>query len=310
MAGRTPRSDSSGRIIRAILRWYAHQGRSLPWRTTRSAYRILVAEIMLHQTQVTRVLRTYPEFVKRFPTLRALAAASRTDVVIAWRGLGYNRRAVHLHETARTLSLSCGGRIPTDEFRLRSLPGIGRYTAAALLVSVHHRDLPVVDVNVRRVLSRIFWRLQTTIDTRPEREIWFLAASLVPSGRGYDWMQALMDLGATICTARAPHCPDCPVRGMCRSAGVLRPSNRPARREPSLEGVPDRLYRGRVVDLLRARAGHAWVSIDLVGKSILGEFRREQKSWLMRLIHRLERDGLVLVRRTGAPSCRTLIRLA
>jgi A/G-specific adenine glycosylase len=158
----------------------------------------LIAEIMSHQTRLDRVLQLYPLFLKRFPSFRALARAPRARVVIAWRGLGYNCRAVRLHLLARAVVGKHGGTIPPSREEILALPGVGPYTAHALLVALHGTDDPVVDVNIRRVLSRIFWRMPTTADLRPEREVWDLATRLVPRGRGYEWSQALMDVGAMI----------------------------------------------------------------------------------------------------------------
>lgn len=298
------------RIVRTLLRWYGQRGRKLPWRDIRDPYRILVAEIMLQQTQVSRVLVLYGPFLKRFPTLRSLARADRSDVIIAWRGLGYNSRAVRLHALAQSLIRSHSGKIPADPSVLGRLPGIGKYTAHALLVSVHAHDVPVVDVNVRRVLSRLFWPMRTTLDLRPDGEIWEFARGLVVPGRAYDWAQALMDLGATICTARTPACPDCPVARYCRSAGIIRHTTASSRmREPSLGGVPNRIYRGRVIELLRSERGQAGLRAETIGEQLLPRFQTRHERWLRDLIKGLERDGLVGLRETRTFR-RTLVRLA
>jgi A/G-specific adenine glycosylase len=294
----------------AILRWYGRRGRRLPWRRTRVPYRILVSEIMLQQTQVSRVMQMYAPFLRRFPTLRSLAQAERSEVVIAWRGLGYNNRAVRLHALARTLDRRHRGRIPADASVLASLPGIGRYTAHALLVAVHGHDAPVVDVNVRRLLSRIFWRMQTTADLRPEREIWDLARTLVVPGRGYDWTQALMDLGATVCTARVPSCAECPVTALCRSAPAIRQVKISRRRtEPSQAGVPNRIYRGRVIELLRAERGTAGLAVARLGRRIFPRYTHHQEAWLGSLLEGLRRDGLIRILHRK-PFHRTRVSLA
>jgi A/G-specific adenine glycosylase len=265
---------------------------------------------MLHQTQVSRVLVLYPLFLKQFPTLRALAEAERSGVVVAWRGLGYNNRAVRLHDLARILVRNHGGKIPDDPSVLRELPGIGKYTTHALLVSVHRRDVPVVDVNVRRVLSRVFWRMRTTADLRPEEEIWDAAQALVPAGRGYDWAQALMDLGATICTARSPSCGICPVARLCSSGMALRPA--PASRrgtEPSLNGIPNRIYRGKLIEILRTEGARSGVRAEILGRRIVPHFLPRHETWLRNLLDALRRDGLVQLRE-DQPFRRTLVRLA
>ncbi len=286
------RSEEHRRVAtRAIFRWYRRHGRTLPWRNIRDPYRILVAEIMLHQTGVSRVLQIYPRFLRRFPSLHVLAASPQADVIIAWRGMGYNNRAVRIHRLSRQLLMQSGGTLPRTLQECMALPGIGKYTAHALLVSVHRRDLPVVDVNIRRLLSRLYWRMHTTADLRSDRQVWALAASLVPRGRGYEWTQALMDIGAAICTARAPKCPACPVAGLCLSRGAMRPARRKERRrEPSRSGIPNRLYRGKIVDALRSsRAG---LTVRQLRSAVLGG----PAPWFRMLISGLEKDGLVRVR--------------
>jgi A/G-specific adenine glycosylase len=241
-------------IVRTILRWYTRQGRSLPWRLSAgqagnitNSYRILISEIMLQQTQVSRVLVKYPEFLKSFPTLRSLANAEQKDVVLAWRGMGYNNRAVRLHKLANVVVEQHRGRIPKTVDELLALPGVGRYTANAMLSSAFGAQRPVVDVNIRRVLSRLFWRMKSTIAMQPERVIWLLAEELLPNGNAYNWNQALMDFGATVCTARNPSCMTCPVSGLCCSVSSMkREVKAKPRNELSMDGLPNRFYRGRI----------------------------------------------------------------
>lgn len=307
---RRVRQHNRNRIVRAILRWYAHHGRRLPWRDVDDHYRILVAEIMLHQTQVNRVLQKYPLFLRRFPTLKALARSPQSAVVIAWQGLGYNNRAVRLHRLSRLLVDDLAGKIPACPDELARLPGIGKYTAHALAVSVHRKDFPVVDVNIRRVLSRVFWRMPTTADVRPEGEVWGLAEALVPRGRGYDWMQAVMDLGSAVCTARTPACSLCPIRAFCASSMAMARTV-PVRvtREPSLDGVPNRIYRGRIVERLRGSGGQSGIPAGRLGRAIYPHFAKRHEPWLRRLLDGLVRDGLIRMRRDGT-FVRTLVRLA
>jgi A/G-specific adenine glycosylase len=293
---------------RGILRWYVRNARTLPWRNIRNPYRLLIAEIMLHQTQVSRVLQHYPEFLRRFPSLRSLATVSQAEVVIAWRGMGYNNRAIRIHRLARQLFHYHNGKIPSTVEECLLLPGIGRYTAHALLVSVYRKDLPVVDVNVRRVFSRLFWRMPAAATLRPEREIWALAASLVPCGRAYEWSQALMDLGATVCTARAPKCSSCPVGEICTSRKRMRMAFSSGHRgKPSRPGIPNRIYRGRIIDALRfSRPG---LTMAQIGSRIFPGPSHNGRSRLRTLISSLRKDGLVRVHgrldRTG-----TRVRLA
>jgi A/G-specific adenine glycosylase len=252
---------------------------------------------MLQQTQVGRVLEKYPLFLRRFPTLRALSRARRSDVVIAWRGMGYNNRAVRLHLLARLVMGTHAGRLPETEEDLMTLPGVGKYTARALLASVYRRPVAIVDVNVRRFLSRVLFQMKTEDATCSESDAWQLAERLIPANRAYDWNQALMDIGATVCTARSPRCGKCPVADPCRSrAGMTSRSVMPRRRERGLGGVPDRIYRGRIIELLRSGKRAAGWRVDDVGKTLLPVYGTVHRPWLNRLLRGLEADGLIIVR--------------
>lgn len=246
---------------------------------------------MLQQTQVTRVLQIYPRFLERFPHVRSLGSAPRRDVITAWRGMGYNRRAVCLHELARAVVRNYGARIPSDPETLLSLPGVGRYTMHAIRAFAFGRRVPVVDVNVRRVLSRLFFRMPTRRSLLPESATWKLAAELLPGERVYDWNQALMDLGASVCTGAYPGCDRCPVARMCRSRPGMRSARAgPHRKEPSHAGVPNRIYRGRVVEMLRPGGAR---NAGAVGRRLVSRFGRRDHPWLAHLLLGLERDGLV-----------------
>jgi A/G-specific adenine glycosylase len=212
-----PQATTVRAFQRRLLTWYAEHGRDLPWRRTRDPYRVLVSEIMLQQTQVARVIPKYHEFLGRYPTIDALAAAEVTDVRRLWYPLGYNVRPVRLHQIARETVASYGGRLPDSAERLRALPGIGRYTAGAILSFAYGQDTAVLDTNVRRVLTRVFLGPRRARRLRGDRALWDLAAGLVPRSRGYDFNQALMDFGATWCTPRRPRCRPCPVRRLCAS---------------------------------------------------------------------------------------------
>ncbi len=198
------------------MRWYARHGRDLPWRRTRDPYAILVSETMLQQTQVARVLDYYPRFLARYPTVEDLAAASPSAVRETWEGLGYYRRAVNLRRSARLVAERHGGRFPADLAALQRLPGIGRYTAGAVATFAFGQDAPILDTNAARVLARVFGGGRRRGRTR---RLWALAEATIPPGRGYDFNQAIMDLGALICRARRPTCPVCPVRRACGSFG-------------------------------------------------------------------------------------------
>lgn len=207
------------RFKRALLRWYRAHGRDLPWRATRDPYRIVVSEFMLQQTQVSRVLDYYPRFLRRFPSLEALARARPAAVREAWEGLGYYRRAENLHRLARTVVRDHAGAIPDEPAALEALPGVGRYTAGAIAAFAYERRAAAVDTNVRRVLGRVFGAADRRNGGPAERAIWELAERLLPKSKTVAWEfnQALMDLGARVCVARGPRCPECPVLTVCRT---------------------------------------------------------------------------------------------
>jgi len=207
-------------FVRRLLRWYRRQGRALPWRRTADPYRILVSEIMLQQTQVERVLPKYGEFLRRYPSIEALARARVGEVRETWYPLGYNIRPVRLWTIAHEVLRRHGGRLPEDRDALLALKGIGPYTAGAVRAFAFRRRAAVVDTNVRRVLQRVFFGRAV-----PDRRVWALADRLLPR-RPYDFNQALMDFGALVCTARRPACGACPMRSFCRSYGRFAP--RPA----------------------------------------------------------------------------------
>jgi A/G-specific adenine glycosylase len=201
-----------------LIRWYGRHGRDLPWRRTRDPYRILVSEVMLQQTPVERVIGYYERFLHRYPTIEALAASSEPQVRDAWDGLGYYARARNLHRTARLVTAEHRGRLPPDAERMRRLPGIGRYTAGAVLSFAFGQDAAILDTNAARVLRRVFAVRPRGTKARLHGRLWEVAEQVTPAGRADRFNQAIMDLGATICRARTPECPRCPVRAICRSA--------------------------------------------------------------------------------------------
>jgi len=202
---------------RRLAAWYGRHQRSLPWRETKDPYRIWISEIMLQQTQVDTVIPYYHRFLKSFPTVFALGAAPLQDVLKAWENLGYYSRARNIHAAARIIVDRFGGRIPDTLTEIKKLPGVGEYTAGAILSIAHEQALPAVDGNVRRILSRVFAIRKPVGDPGEQKKLRELAAILVPAGHPGDFNQALMDLGATICRAKTPNCPDCPVASLCRA---------------------------------------------------------------------------------------------
>jgi A/G-specific adenine glycosylase len=211
-----PVSDSRPLRFRArLLPWYDVHARDLPWRRTRDPYRVWLSEIMLQQTRVAAVIEHYHEFLQRFPTLEKLAAAREASVLAAWSGLGYYRRARMLHEAAKLIARNRAGKFPSTAAELLTLPGVGRYTAAAIASIAFGQPVAVVDGNVERVLQRL--------EGQPlsGEKLWLTAEDLLDRERPGDFNQALMELGATVCTPRAPACLACPVVGLCATRGEL-----------------------------------------------------------------------------------------
>jgi A/G-specific adenine glycosylase len=260
---------------RAVLRWARTLDRPLPWRGERDPYRLLVSEVMLQQTQAARVAELYPRFLARFPTVEALGAADPAEVLRAWENLGYNRRALNLWRTAQAVVARGGFPRTVDE--LLTLPGVGAYTARAVASFAFDVDAAAVDANVRRVVSRFYG------DGQPQA----LADRLVPPGKAATWNQAMIDLGAVVCTARDPRCGACPLREACAWNRGYRPTAAPSVRQPRFE-TTSRYARGRVVEALRSRP------------MSLAVLRRETglpRSRVERAVASLAADQLVHVRR-------------
>ena len=286
----------------ALLSWFAAAGRRLPWRGATDAYAILVSEVMLQQTQVDRVIPVYHAFLRRFPTFESLAEAPTADVIREWAGMGYNRRALNLQRAAQAVVERHSGALPADPRALRALPGVGEYTANALACFALGQQTAVVDTNVRRVLGRVFrWP-----STPTEREAAETARRVLPEGEAWAWNQALMDLGATVCTSRRPTCLLCPLREQCRAAGALeaepaavaeaRAAYRP--RTERFEGS-SRYYRGRVVAHLRGLADGASCGVDDLGVAVKADYADADAAWLHGLLEGLARDGLVALHGEG-----------
>jgi A/G-specific adenine glycosylase len=214
---------------RRLLRWFASEGRDLPWRRTRDPYAILVSEMMLQQTQVATVLPYFERWLKRFPNMATLARAREMDVLKAWQGLGYYTRARNLHAAAKQVVRDFAGELPSEREMLASLPGVGRYTAGAIATFAFDRSQPIVEANIGRVLSRLT-NSEIPIDTVAGRDfLWHTARELLPPKKARLHNSALMDLGATICRPRRPLCSSCPVRSFCRAEN---PALLPRKKKP------------------------------------------------------------------------------
>lgn len=249
----------------AILAWYELNGRSLPFRSTRDPYAILVSEAMAQQTQAARAGEAWSRFMARFPTVETLADARPADVLRAWQGLGYNRRAFALWRAARVIVDEHRGRVPSDLAALEALPGVGPYTARAVAAIAFGMPVGALDTNVRRVLGRIVLGEPAPI-ARPKLQ--HLADTAVPRDRAGEWTHAVMDVGALVCRPSRPDCQVCPARPWCRYAAVsaadgrsVATSPRRSRREPPFPST-SRWLRGRILDRLRAAPDAAWVELD------------------------------------------------
>jgi len=256
---------------RMIFTWWKKNKRDLPWRHTHDPYKILVSEVMLQQTQVARVLPKYDEFLTAFPDVRALAAASPAEVLRAWKGMGYNRRALYLKKAAQMIVDVHRGMFPKEEQSLLKLPGLGTYTARAILVFAYKENVVMVDTNIRQIITHFFF------NDMPQKEslIDEVANQLLPKGKSWEWHQALMDYGA-----------------LRRFAPQGKPSNKSRLKIPFRES--SRFYRGRIMD--RLREGDVSQS-DLI-EEFTGNYRKSEDFILM-ILQGLETDGLISRSKTG-----------
>ncbi len=242
----------------AVLAWYDASGRALSFRRSRDPWAILVSEVMAQQTQIARVADAWSRFMDRFPTPGALAASSPADVLRAWQGMGYDRRAINLRRAAQAIRDEHGGRVPDDILALQRLPGIGPYTARAIAAIAFARPVGAVDTNVRRVLGR-------TLGLENDAVVQAAADASVDRVRPGDWTHAVMDIGATVCRPRSPRCDACPLRPWCTfatEAARLAPAPAAVRQAAPAFTSTTRWLRGRIVDRLRAAPDGAWTEVD------------------------------------------------
>jgi|SRR5688572_24228440 len=251
----TTMTPTAAAFRQAVLRWFVRNGRDLPWRRTRDAWSVLVSEVMLQQTQVERVVPKYEAFVKRWPTPTSLAKSGLGEVLAAWSGLGYNRRAARLREAAMAMMERHGGAMPAEIEALEALPGVGRYTARAVAAFAYDRDVALWDTNIRRIALRYFFGGEFADRDQGDAALELLLASVLPKGRSRDWHGALMDLGSAVCASRLPRCAACPLAGSCVAAPRFLAGQAPPRAlvrpQPRFEGSR-RQARGAVVRELAA----------------------------------------------------------
>lgn len=284
--------------------------RDLPWRATDDPYAILVSEVMLQQTQVDRVLPKYQQFLAAFPTLADLARASTAEVISVWVPLGYNRRAVSLQAIARQVIAEYDGRLPEMVEELLKLKGIGRYTAGAIACFAYRKQVATVDTNIYRVLHRVFLGLEYPEAKMSTTAMFAFAEQLLPPGEAYNWHQALMDMGATICVSANPQCGRCPLQECCMayqemsqhslfpSGAVLRELRKVAEKRAAYPAQPftssNRYFRGRVVAHLRTLPAGQPLPLNELGPVLKADFQDADLPWLEKLLAGLQRDGLVV----------------
>ncbi|CAA9554212.1 MAG: A/G-specific adenine glycosylase [uncultured Thermomicrobiales bacterium] len=286
----------------ALLAWFGECGRNLPWRHTRDPWAILVSEVMLQQIQVARAIPFYEAFLDRFPTIQSLADAPLADAIRVWGDLGRYRRIVHLHRTARIIVEVHGGLVPDDEAVLRSLPGIGPYTAGAVACFAYGHDTGFIDTNMRRVLHRVFLGADVPAPMVRDRELQTLAIAAVPSGRGWAWNQGLMDLGARVCTARKPACDQCPLGPHCTARPTIQGALDAAPRKsagatPAYDST-NRYFRGRILAELRAIPPvppENGITMPDLGQRVRPGFEPTDLPWLQEIVSGLAKDGLAAV---------------
>lgn len=287
-----------------ILEWYSQHQRDLPWRTNNSSYYVLVSEFMLQQTQVSRVIEKFTEFLQKFPTLNDLAKASKAEVIEAWSGLGYNRRALLLHRFAQEVCEKYTGEIPRNKEQLQELSGMGPYTTGAILSFAYNLPEPAIDVNVRRIYLRFFQGKDQGLpmSKKEEHELYYLAKQTIPENKSKDFHNALMDFGSIVCTRNTPSCSTCPLQGSCQFFPLYKNQKEKAlfvmekRKEAGItengKYVPNRIFRGRIMEFARKNQSNE-ISIDNLGKIIKNDYTKQHETWLLSLCEKLNHDGLL-----------------
>jgi A/G-specific adenine glycosylase len=293
---------------KTILAWYARHKRVLPWRDlrvkndTQRAYLILVSEVMLQQTQVARVEVLYKRFIREFPHLQALAKASNREVITAWRGMGYNSRALRLRDAAKKIVQDFGQVFPINTDELLSIKGIGHYTAAAVRNFAFDLPTPCLDTNIRRILHRYFYGPEKRDGTWKKSDRLLLevaSAALEKAGPPRDWHAALMDFGSLVCTKRTPKCNACPLKKTCEASFKIRVPlahrislHREPGREIAGKFVPNRIIRGRIIEFLRDEPQGA--ALNDIGANVCIDWKSEEHElWLRSILEKLKKDALI-----------------
>jgi A/G-specific adenine glycosylase len=276
-------------IQQRIIAWFDQDGGDLPWRHTRDPYQILVAEVMLQQTQVDRVLPKFKQFIETYANFQALAQAGTADLITLWYPLGYNRRPMRLQAIARQVVADYGGCFPHDFDAMLTLKGVGPYTAGTISCFAFEQDVAVIDTNIRRIIHRWFIGPDIPNIQAPDKILQISATEILPTGNGYIWNSALMDFGSSICTSSKPKCGVCPVSDQCAAFPEI--LHRKKVRKPAKEKftTSNRYYRGKVLRLL----GRGSRSLDDLGNDLKENYSLELRPWLDVLIAELVNDRLI-----------------
>jgi len=294
-----------------ILDWYVIHKRDLPWREAGlDPYKVVVAEIMLQQTQVPRVIEKYKEFLSKFTTIYDLANASREDVIQAWSGLGYNRRAIMLQQFAQEVVQLYDGKIPQVPEALIKLSGIGPYAAGSIASFAFNRPEPAIDVNVRRIYMRFFYGRDEGLpmSREEEKKLYILVKSSILEGKSCDLHNALMDFGSLVCLRDAPKCTECVLRKNCgffplyaiEKEKVLFVAEKKVEKGMSENGrhIPNRIFRGRIVEFVRKHAGEEVGLLEL-GGLVKKDYIASEEGWLIELCLKLEKERMITFVRKG-----------
>lgn len=247
---------------------------------------------MAQQTQIVRVELYYRRWLKRFPTFTALAKASKPDVLREWSGLGYNSRALRFHHLAKIVSGQFRSRLPSDPVALQHLPGVGRYTAHAVACFAFNAHVPIVDINIKRILTRWSKKITSASEQMQEKDAWDAAERFLPKKHVYDWNQALMDFGAQVCTARNPLCNECVVAASCPSAHAVvfhKKLLKSRSQEPTWKGIPRRIYRGKILKLLLRQS----LSVEEITNLVLIHASKKDVTWIGSLVGTMHREGFL-----------------
>lgn len=267
-----------------ILKWFAIEARKFPWRYhAPEPYHVLISEYMLQQTQTTRIAERFPVFIQQFPGIVNLANASNQEIIVAWQGLGYNNRALRLRDCAKVVMTNHDGIIPDNYDALIDLPGIGPYTASAILSFAYGKDIPVIDVNIHRIYARILG-FSDPADAK-KNVIASFAEYAYPKGHSSAWHQALMDIGAKWCKASQAMCSECPLNIHCKSAYKVQVSTKKKqKKEPAHREVPNRIWRGKTVEYLRNSEFFSADKTKLLRAIIEDDINHEDIAWFDQII--------------------------